>query len=144
MLGWIWKMNWRGCERKRSCLNSMCCPGIYLERLARITKNSESWTEPRTSRLQSRLTTQPTAKFDKRPSENSVPVAGNWSFVIVVSGTFSGWQSVVPAVILVQYEPERSHRAEQTWATNTISASKLTYLHVYEYCSVFIKSHVSN
>jgi len=37
------------------------------------------------------------------------------------------------AVILVQYEPECSHRDEQTWATNKIFTSKLTYLHVHEF-----------
>jgi hypothetical protein len=123
MVGWTCKMNWRGCERKRPCPNSLCCPGIYRERLAKITKNSESWTEPGTSWIKIRLTTRPTAKFDKRPSENSVWIAGNWQ------GHGSGWQWVLPAVILVQCEPECSHRAEQTWATNRISTSKLTYIH---------------
>jgi len=65
-------MNWRGCERKRSCPNSMCCPRIYRERLAKITKNYEWWTEPETSRIQSRLTTRQTAKFDNWRSESSV------------------------------------------------------------------------
>ena len=88
MVGWLWKMNCRGCERKRSCPNSVWSPGIYRERLVKITKNSESWTESRTSRTQSRLTNRPTAKFDKQPFENSASVAGNWRFVILVSGTW--------------------------------------------------------
>ena len=71
-MGWIWKINWRGCERKRSCPNSMCCPVIYRERLVKITKNSESWTEPGTSRIQSRLTTLPT---DRRVRQAAV-----WEF----------------------------------------------------------------
>ena len=137
MVGWIWKINWRGCDRKLLCPNSMCYPGIYWERPAKITKNSESWTEPRTSKIQSKLTIRPTAKFDRRPSENSVPVAECWRFFFVCYWGRDVALFLQVVVLSVWFFSARNRRVftgmNKTWATNRISISKLTYLHACVY-----------